>query len=489
MRSLPFITSFDDVEIRGVRGQPIFNYYKLVGKTLEQYDEDHSLIHYLARPDADAGNGEIAWSTDADGQIRKFSSLNAAEKEKFLDKVNEIRDRIRTISGSLPANDRALKEVLNAILLVTNLERCLFIVGDTPVVCEWGCNAYADEMPEQDQPQHKPSEKAAAPLPAQPAAFMHSEEEQPSLASPRAAEAQIETEEQDTTVSASQPEEAELHTATSATEDNPSQPQAPNHKKQKKVLQPDAPLTYRATRRTPQQTMGDISKYVALAIMFLQLLIILYMGWMRDHASFFSTENIQSAIAAEEIQLRADIRQLRKQAYAAGSQCPVSAETEITDVGGTQTLPQRLQLAGKDLSGSLAVVLTWNGKHDLDLYVEEPGGVTTGVGIDEQLASQTGGMIDLDMNNIRKKASMNDNPVEIVKWQRPPPPGPYTVGLRLYRVDYSYKPQQNIDFHIAVVRDGKVILDKSSNVALSLDCKNKNNQCATITVAEFEVPK
>ena len=482
MRILPHTTLFSDVEIRGVRGQPVFNYYKLIGKTLEQFSDDPNLKYYLARPDANISSGEISWSTDADGQIKKFSSLNDADKEKILSTVSEIRSQIRRISEKLTTKDNALKEVFYTILLITNLERCLFVVGDIPVVCEWGCNANAEEIPSSsDQPEKT--------LPVVTAAVNKTEAK---TAQP------INRVEHETTIADTAPNETHASIKQDVI-DEPSQeipiPQSEEnkdtqvHAKNNKIFQPEAEVIYQLQKRTPKKMLADFSKYLVLLILFLQILIIFFMGWMRDHASFFSTENLQAAIANEETQLRTEINNLRKQAYLLSSSCPVSIETEVTDVGGTQTLQQRVQLAGKDLSGSLVIALTWNGKHDLDLYVEEPGGITTGVGITEQQASQTGGMIDLDMNNIKKKASMNDNPVEIVKWQRPPPLGAYAIGLRLYRADYTYKPNENISYHLLVARDGKVILDKSSNIALALDCKNQNKKCATINAAEFEVSR
>lgn len=482
MRTLPLTTSFADVEIRGVRGQPIFNYYKLVCKTLEQFSENQSLRNYLARPDADLDNGVIAWSTDADGQIKKFSALSDADKEKVFAKVSQIQAQIRSISEKITKKDRALKEVFDAILLITNLQRCLFVVGDDPVVCEWGCNANAEESEFYEPPKKSAPAVASEPrVKVEPVITADADIDEN-------AKARVDiTAEENSAVIQEPNKEQQEQAAPSAKEDNQKDPKPKT--KNNKIFQQEAAVIYKRPKRTPQNTVADFSKYVALFILLLQILIIFLMGWMRDHESFFSTESLQATIEKEEVQLRAEINKLRKQAYSLSLSCPVSIATEVTDVGGTQTLQQRVQLAGKDLSGSLAIALTWNGKHDLDLYVEEPGGVTTGVGIAEQQASQTGGMIDLDMNNIKKKASMNDNPVEIVKWQRPPPLGAYTIGLRLYRVDYSTQPKENIDFHLVVTRDGKVIMDKSSNIALSLDCKNQNNKCATVNVAEFEVSR
>ena len=61
--------------------------------------------------------------------------------------------------------------------------------------------------------------------------------------------------------------------------------------------------------------LADFSKYLVLLILFLQILIIFFMGWMRDHASFFSTVSLQATTIQEEQKLRDEIDRLRKQAY------------------------------------------------------------------------------------------------------------------------------------------------------------------------------
>lgn len=145
MRKLPRLTRRDQVEVCGVYGQPVFDFYQQARIILERAAPDRHLSGFFAEPHVNPTRGEIAWYSNAIGGVRSMSQLNPTERAAVWSEVNVIREQVRVAGerfaaeGGAAAGTRA--EIFKAMLFATDLEQCLFLVGDQPVLCEWGCKA------------------------------------------------------------------------------------------------------------------------------------------------------------------------------------------------------------------------------------------------------------------------------------------------------------------------------------------------------------
>jgi len=75
--------------------------------------------------------------------------------------------------------------------------------------------------------------------------------------------------------------------------------------------------------------------------------------------------------------------------------------------------------------GQFEVTLAWEGREDLDLYVDCPGGR-----LYHGATSACGGVLDHDAN--RTPETSGDHPLEHATWERDPPPGAYRVAVNYF---------------------------------------------------------
>ena len=94
--------------------------------------------------------------------------------------------------------------------------------------------------------------------------------------------------------------------------------------------------------------------------------------------------------------------------------------------------------------GVLDITLAWNGREDLDLHVECPGGK-----IWANQRNACGGTLEIDRN--AQASDRTDSPVEHVTWTGQPPSGDYRIMVALYE-RFELAPR-DIPFTV-VVRDG-----------------------------------
>ncbi len=148
MKKLPRLTRRDQIEIRGVYGQSVFDFYQQSRAILDRAAPEGRLSNFFAEPQLNPTRGEIAWFSHAAGGVRGMSQLSPAERAAVLSDVDQIRQQVRHASeqfvadGGGAAGTRA--EIYRAMLSATDLEQCLFLVGEQPVLCEWGCKPLRD---------------------------------------------------------------------------------------------------------------------------------------------------------------------------------------------------------------------------------------------------------------------------------------------------------------------------------------------------------
>lgn len=106
---------------------------------------------------------------------------------------------------------------------------------------------------------------------------------------------------------------------------------------------------------------------------------------------------------------------------------------------------------GKTYNSGARIILTWNGYHDLDLFVREPSG--NEIYYTKKL-SPSGGYLDLD-ENVRQNDSTS-TPIETIGWeQNQLVGGNYEISVGLFRID-SRTPGRSIPYTITIVDDGEV---------------------------------
>lgn len=143
MKKLSRLTRRDQIEIRGVYGQSVFDFYQQSRAILDRVAPKGRLSNFFAEPQLNPTRGEIAWFSHAVGGVRAMSELSPAERAAVLSDVDQIRQQVRHASEQFVADGGGgvgtRAEIYKAMLSATDLEQCLFLVGEQPVLCEWGC--------------------------------------------------------------------------------------------------------------------------------------------------------------------------------------------------------------------------------------------------------------------------------------------------------------------------------------------------------------
>jgi len=142
-----------------------------------------------------------------------------------------------------------------------------------------------------------------------------------------------------------------------------------------------------------------------------------------------------------ERNLRAEINQLNTQLQGAVQAC-ISHPLSEAD--------QRLQEHGSS-AGVVNIALTWNNRHDLDLFVLDPNGEKI---FFKHKKSRSGGYLDIDMNAAAGKRV--SQPIENIKWDgESPPVGKYEVFVVYYDRDPRDSSIDPTPFTLSVQYKGK----------------------------------
>ncbi len=495
MRKLPLITSRSTVGIRGVYGQSVLELHEQIRRLLIQDTKDPAVANFFAEPQVNSLRGEISWFTDADGPITSFSALSVADQEALWQRLQTIRDRVKAVGEKYAARGgqtaSARIDTFRSMLSVTNLEQSLFAVGGEPVICEWGCT---------------PLGEGACPADLWTMGTFRAEAQTTGTTS-AVSTAMSERLTADPKPEELRPEEPELPEPEVLLASNPEplpkpeEPIAPAPPKREPVREklvfalppkPEPPreFVYAPPPRvytTPPESrnwggLWTLFKYLILFFLALLLLGALFRGCSASPAVVITGDRSSS----EEAQLRSEISKLRQQVNVQSSKCAEQGFAPAPSSGAT--INQRVQREGRTLDGDLSIALKWNGSHDLDLYVREPSGQITGVGVPPQESSASGGQIDLDMNYAKNPASLSQEPVEVVKWKASPPVGEYEVRVRLFRAETDEnQSSQEIPFYLVVKSRGQTLVDKTGAIPISADCKSVLEDCKFTAITSFEL--
>jgi hypothetical protein len=350
MRKLPCVTPRARVEIRGVYGQPVFEFFQQVRAILALNASDKDLSQFFAEPQLNAAKGEIYWYSDAQGPIQPYFQLGVDARKALDCQVLEIRQRIRDAGerfaseGGTAAGNRT--EMFRAMMSATDLERCLFLVGTQPVLCEWGCKPIGEGAIPVDLWSYAAAAtepvKAAQPIEAVPVDVSQSRPERV------AAAAHVKEEGYPTRASIAKSVAPALEANVRA-EDPPDEIPEVNLPKTAgsnkfvppaNTARPSAlPLGENGLRREILSNWGDAPGYhyvdssprsfdywdllkrLIIAVLLLVLLLLLVRGCSNDHAVLLGATTVESK--EDESRLRKEIVELRGVAAGVLANCPV----------------------------------------------------------------------------------------------------------------------------------------------------------------------
>jgi hypothetical protein len=104
-------------------------------------------------------------------------------------------------------------------------------------------------------------------------------------------------------------------------------------------------------------------------------------------------------------------------------------------------------------SGKLEVFLAWHTLDDVDLEIECPGGLISGVNGNFGPGICGSGKLDLDANR-DLTVNIQRDPVEHIAWSDEPPAGEYRFRAHIYKAKDGARPS-NIPFEMTISLDGE----------------------------------
>lgn len=350
MRKLPCITPRARVEIRGVYGQPVFEFFQQVRAILALKAVNKDLGQFFAEPQLNAAKGEIHWYSEVQGAVQAYSQLDTVARHALDRHVLEIRQRICeagerfALEGGSASGNRT--EIFRAMLSATDLERCLFLVGTQPVLCEWGCKpvgegarpvdlwAYAAAAANQEkavQPGKVAPGVATAPSATDEGALPPPHVEVATCGSERqsfdaAPRVQIQDQDlpQDDPAATPEKKAAAAATFTPASSSAPSVGLAPRADSPDRTGRPDSgkgPQYHYLGPRTRSFTFGELLKKFIIAVLLLVLVLLLMRGCSDNRTILLTPQSSESK--GDAALLRKEIGEMRRVMAEVVANCPV----------------------------------------------------------------------------------------------------------------------------------------------------------------------
>lgn len=138
--SRPLATSRSgDFRADGHRGNPVPSFHSQLGTLLRsRLGERHARL--LAEPLEIEESGDIEWHTEVEGATKAFAACSADERARLEAEYGRLRADVERLQGELGRGDATAQnwsELLGRVLASAAPEK-LHLVGDQPVLVEWG---------------------------------------------------------------------------------------------------------------------------------------------------------------------------------------------------------------------------------------------------------------------------------------------------------------------------------------------------------------
>ena len=402
MAKLPIVTPTQKFDIRFINGQPIFDLREQIINILLQDAKSGAFGEFFAEPIVNHSKGEISWYCHGNGVVRPFADLSNDERRRVSETIYDIDLKLKASADKLSrANPQSawLGDAMRSMLLVPDLEQSLFMVGNRPVLCQWGCVPFGSDPRNFDIANHKwdivvrDGSTVIPAIPEPPFAAMEPVDPMPPAEPP------------------------------------PDEPLPPYG-----VLPPGPPLPPPPPDLRSSDWWGLLPWFLALLLLLL-LLLGLYLNF------FYRFYYLVPSYSVEIDHERGEIDRLWNAIEEKSHQCtaptppvgssqvpnaPVDgsvAGQNVTPLGSNEVV-QRLENNNISIGEEVNVSLAWNSPDDLDLAVRDPNGEVISY---SHRSSSTGGQLDIDAN--ASCSARMSAPIENISWNSLPSAGIYTIEV------------------------------------------------------------
>jgi hypothetical protein len=124
----------------GAFGKPVYQSHVQLRALLQQRRRP-ALAEYFARPHFDAESGEICWTTDLAGAVRRRADLDAGARVQAEARLQAVHDELGTLAVDLRAQGggaASFASVLEQAMKVPGDGDFVHFVGEQPVITFWG---------------------------------------------------------------------------------------------------------------------------------------------------------------------------------------------------------------------------------------------------------------------------------------------------------------------------------------------------------------
>lgn len=438
MAKLPVVTPTQKFDIRFINGQPVFDLREQIINILTQDSKSGIFREFFAEPIVNHSKGEISWYSHGSGDVRPFAAITTDERLRISSTIKDIDQRLKSTAEKLSkASPQSawIGDAMRSMLLVPNLEQSLFMVGDQPVLCQWGCVPFGSDPGDFDMVNQR-FDIVVRDTSAMPTAVPEptsSGGDLPEVVPPLAA----------------MPEPPDT-TEPPPPDEPPPPPEAP------------APTAFDWRRLLP---------WLLALFLLLLLLLGLYLNYLYRHHYF--VQDYSAEIARE----RVEIDRLWGAIEEKSRQCPApvppvdfsptpvdpTPEQDHTNNGPTidsDVVEDALKTDNISIGEEVNVSLAWTSPDDLDLAVTDPSGEVI---FFRKRSSSTGGRLDVDAHS--SCSSKSTVPVENISWNSLPLAGTYKVDVTLYHRCGNSNP--DVPFTLIITRKDapKKIIDGKLNAA------------------------
>lgn len=402
MAKLPIVTPTQKFDIKFINGQPIFDLREQIINILTQDAKSGIFREFFAEPIVNHSKGEISWYSHGSGDVRSFASLTAEERHGVSEAIHDIDQKLKATADKLAKSSPQsswLGDAMRSMLLVPNLEQSLFLVGDRPVLSQWGCVPFGSDPHNFDIVNQRWDivvRDSGTAIPAVP---------EPPLAA------------------------AEPLEAVPPPEPLPPEPPVPP---------PEPPVPPPPVVAQPFDWRRLLPWLLALLLLLL-LLLGLYLH------SFYRFHYLVPSYSVEIDRERGEIDRLWGAIEERSRQCPApvppvdfsavpdepTSEPDVTQATppiSSDEVEEALGTHDIQIGEEVNVSLAWQSSADLDLWVIDPSGTVISF---EKRISPSGGRLDIDAN-ASCRTYMQPMPIENISWNSLPMAGDYTIWVTLY---------------------------------------------------------
>ena len=98
MQKLPIVSKLNDIDVKKIQGQSIFDFYKQIEKILQQASSTNEISVIFSEPIVNNVREEISWYTKVSGDAKAMHTLQHEERKQVFDKITNFNISIDEIT-------------------------------------------------------------------------------------------------------------------------------------------------------------------------------------------------------------------------------------------------------------------------------------------------------------------------------------------------------------------------------------------------------